>query len=137
MLPREQWEAIEADLLGLGFTLSDVPDRVSWRAVLNWLRWAPEGSAVGRQRSPWSSSEHRLADLADLMQGLIYVTKRAHFNGQPPAPAPLPRPGVVEPVKPQTTSRARPLAEIDAVLAEAERRDRAGVRRMTPNEVVT
>lgn len=134
--PRELWEAVEADLLGMGFTVADVPGRLSWRALCNWLRWAPRESAVFRQQNPdgrWTAAEHRAADVADLLQGLIYVTRAAHFKGKPQLPEPLPRPGGH---KQQAPPRGLPLDVLQARLDEIDRRDRAGVSRMRQAEAV-
>jgi hypothetical protein len=133
------WEAIEADLFALGLTIDDVPGRFSWRAFRNWLRFAPRESAAYRQAfpdAPWSPLETRVADIADLLNGLIWVTKRAHFDKVGDPPEPLPRPGDVKP-EPAKPRKSYTTAEIDALMARIDEADRAGTRNLTNREVVT
>lgn len=68
-LPRENWEAIESDLLDKGFTLADVPRRVSWRAVANMVKHTRRGSALHRvvngENAEWGLAEQFLAGIHD------------------------------------------------------------------------
>lgn len=81
-LPREDWEAIEADLLRDGFTLSDVPRRVTWRALLV------------KVRNPWRSGDYVSALTVDALQVLIWQNTEDGQKGVN-MPAPIPRPGDV------------------------------------------
>lgn len=98
-LPREEWEALEADLLSFGFTLADVPVRVSWRALVAYVTRAGHGSMLHGERSdedtPWPRVEQLLGLIHDAITQLHHVTIRS--NGGEPAREwqPLPRPGVV------------------------------------------
>lgn len=82
-LPREDWEAIESDLLSRGFTLADIPERVSWRAVVAMLRW------------PWGHAEHLAASVVDLLAVLVWQNTDDGQRGVN-RPERLPRPGDTE-----------------------------------------
>ena len=43
MLPREQWDALEADLMHAGFVLDDYPHRLSLYSVHTFLRHSARG----------------------------------------------------------------------------------------------
>jgi hypothetical protein len=78
----------------MGWTLADVPRRVSWRALLAYARTAPRTSALYRVANPeereWSPSDWLLADVVDQLQFLRYG-----FAGKgAKKPKPYPRPGV-------------------------------------------
>lgn len=120
--------------MGIGVALADIPDRFSYRALSNWLHFAPSTSAYYRLtvgEAPWTSAEHRAADVADLLVTLIWLTIRVNSKSGRPLPQPLPRPSTTPP-----PSKGRPLAEIDAIIAENDRRDRDGTRRLRPTGVV-
>jgi hypothetical protein len=93
-LPRHYWEAIEADLLAMGWTLADIPRRVSWRALLAYTRTAPRTSALYRVANPeareWSPSDWLLADVVDQLQYLRYSLSGKGAK----RPKPISRPGV-------------------------------------------
>lgn len=103
-LPREQWEALEADLLALGFTVADVPGRVSWRALHLFRQHARPESAVFLveygEDAKWSHVAMLLADVGDAIRGLAYQGQVYRWidcgeQGMPPErPRPTPRPGV-------------------------------------------
>lgn len=79
-LPKAEWEAIEARLLGMGFTMHDVPQRVSWRAIIAMLQ------------NPWQPGDYVAALGVDVLQRLWWAkTQDGHDNRNPPEP--LPRPG--------------------------------------------
>lgn len=139
LLERRHWAAIEVDLVPLGLTLADIPDRFSHRALLNWLQYQGPGTAIyrsvnGDEPPPFTAVENRLSDVADLLQLLIYVQRRAHFKGNPDKPKMLPRPRTADQLPTGETrlgSASMTFAEMDAWLAEIDRRDRAGKRTLT------
>ena len=77
-LPAATWEAIEVDLLSHGWLLADVPSKVSWRAVLGWLRHGRYGSAVFREHNgdaaDWTPSAWLLAEVVDQLRWLHSAT---------------------------------------------------------------
>lgn len=100
-LPREQWEALEADLLRAGFTLADIPGRVSWRAVKSMVKHSGPDSAlhrwVTRKQPPrWGYTEYLLADLIDLV-ALLWWAKTEDGQKNRNRPKPTPRQGVKAP----------------------------------------
>ena len=94
-LPRETWEAIEADLFVRGFLISDVPGLVSWRVVKNMVRYAQRGSAVFQETTgeagQWSAHEHLLAAIYDVLNAANW---QRQGDESAKRPEPLPRPGV-------------------------------------------
>lgn len=58
-LPRELWEALESDLMGMGWTLADIPERLSWRGVWAFLMRCPESSATYRARAKWGEEQEK------------------------------------------------------------------------------
>ena len=133
-LPREQWEAIEADLLDKGFTLADVPSRLSYRAVIAMVRYTSRESALGQvvggDEMAWSTSDHLLASLVDLTRWLVWA-KSDDARRKRNKPEPLPRPGVVnEKVVYGTASMT--IEEADAWLADIHDNPRP----LTPSEVL-
>lgn len=97
-LPREQWEAIEADLLAAGFVLADIPSRVTWRAVIAQTKLSRPGSALhavaATDETPWPRIEQLMAVLVDGMNDLAWLYMTAHTEDPPPRPQRYPRPGV-------------------------------------------
>lgn len=95
-LPREHWEAIEADLLTRGFLLSDVPHRLSWRALKAFAKHADRSSALYRVTvgpgAAWDAGEYMLAILVDLASAELYSKTRDAKSGRN-RPKPLRRPG--------------------------------------------
>lgn len=95
-LPREHWEAIEADLLAKGFVLADIPSRVSWRAVLAYTTHADRQSALFRTtagaRGAWDTSEYLLALLVDIAQTELWAKTKDAKTGRN-RPKPVRRPG--------------------------------------------
>ena len=93
-LPQDHWDAIEADLLGMGWTLADVPTVVSWRALLAYCRNAPRASALFRvanaEQAEWGPAEWIAADLVDQLQWLRFALSGKGAK----KPKPYPRPGV-------------------------------------------
>lgn len=71
-LDREHWEAIEADLLRSGWTLDDVPHRLTWRAVLAHVRTARRGTALysltNGERADWGLAEQLAAEAVDALR---------------------------------------------------------------------
>jgi hypothetical protein len=96
-LPREQWEAVEADLLSQGFTLADVPTRVTWRAIKAFVRFAPRDSAVFRLTGPasmrWTDTDYLLAVAVDLLQAMVWQRSKPGTA----RPKPIRRPGQIDP----------------------------------------
>ncbi len=137
---RAQWAALEADLLPLGYTVGDIPTRLSWRQLLAWLEHAgPETKvwhAFNHEGPVWTAAEHRLADIADVLRGLAWQHQVAHWGKKAPSkpPAPLPRPYVAQ--RPDAGSeqvgsqiKGTTIEVMAARLAEIRRRDAAGSRR--------
>jgi hypothetical protein len=98
---RTEWEAIRADLLGSGFTLRDVPGRVSWADLVAMVRHAGPGSAIYRQRTgpdaAWTLDNQLAAAMVDTLNDWIWVYQMYHLGkGQPKPqrPQPIDRPGV-------------------------------------------
>lgn len=96
-LPRDQWEAVEADLLDKGFTLSDVPARVTWRALLAMIKYSQRTSAVAREalgaEASWSVTDHLLAGVLDYSALIAWLNSDTKKNKRP---KPIQRPGVEE-----------------------------------------
>lgn len=114
--PRSQWEAIEADLLAVGFTVADIPARVTWRALLAFASHSRRDSALyqeGRREqsgdyAQYSQLEHLVSVLIDSVRETSYgiavlqwmyqcahTEKGQPIPRQPKLPVPLERPGVV------------------------------------------
>lgn len=95
-LPRETWEAIEADLFRVGFFLHDIPHKVSWRVIRNMVRYAQRGSAVFLAQT----GEAGQFSQTDTLLALIFDELRAanwqRSGGQGDFPTPFPRPGMNE-----------------------------------------
>ena len=96
-LPREYWEALEADLLRSGFTLADIPEKVTWRAVKARFEHATHGDALylalHGDAVKWSDQEYLSAILVDLVALLVWFkTEDGQKNRN--RPKPTPRPGV-------------------------------------------
>lgn len=96
-LPREYWEALEADLLKSGFTLADIPERVTWRAVKARFEHASQGDALylalHGDAVKWSDQEHLTAILVDLAALLVWFKTEDGQNNKN-RPKKIPRPGV-------------------------------------------
>lgn len=94
-LPRESWEAIEADLLDKGFTLADVPGRVTWRALIAMIKHSPRSSALTREmfaeEVSWSVTDHLLAGILDYSALIAWLNSDTKKNKRPD---PIKRPGV-------------------------------------------
>lgn len=92
-LPREQWEAIEADLVDRGFTLADIPRRLSWRALSTWVSHAPTRTATVRiahpEREGWESEDYWFAAIVDSLAALRFMWARKGAR----RPEPIQRPG--------------------------------------------
>jgi Family of unknown function (DUF5361) len=99
-LERAQWEAIEADLLARGFTLADIPRRVSWRALKVFISHAPRESAIFRVAGPvsaqWDTAEHLLAAAVDLLRVSVWQKTKDGSTGRN-QPKPIKRPGDLDP----------------------------------------
>lgn len=80
VLPAEDWAAIEARLLDRGFTLKDIPHRVSWRAVMSMVQ------------NPWTAGDYVTALAVDTLRLLWWAKTADGANGENP-PQPIPRPG--------------------------------------------
>lgn len=96
-LPREYWEALEADLLRSGFTLADIPHKVTWRAVKARFEYTSQGDALHLalhgEAVKWSDQEHLTAILVDLIALLVWFkTEDGRKNRN--RPKKVPRPGV-------------------------------------------
>lgn len=80
--------------MAAGFTLADIPDRVTWRALRSMLL------------NPWSPGDHLSALVVDVGQLLLWTKAPAGT----PRPDPIPRPG----------DERRKAAETAAIIAAAE-----------------
>lgn len=83
-----------------GATLDDVPCRISWRALGNFIRNLDVRSAYVRELDPdlcrWVAPESlrpMLADMYDLMAALNRNVVAANSKHRPRKPKPYPRPG--------------------------------------------
>jgi hypothetical protein len=101
-LSRETWAAIEADLLRIGFTMADLGEKVSWRAVAAFVKHSGQDSAVYQEAngadSAWTLETQLLALIADVLQ----IGNWQRGGGQSKRPVQLPRPGVQAPEKAST-----------------------------------
>lgn len=98
-------------MLDRGVLLADVP----MRALKNWLQHPAPTTKLAAVVSgePLTLMEHRFLDLVDLVHGLIYVVKKAHFKDVGPPPEPLPRPQ-------RAPSGGLSFSQVDALIAERE-----------------
>lgn len=94
-MPSDTWLALEADLMGAGFVLSDYPDRYGLRTLLAFLRNSQRASAVyrsvhGQRVSDWGNVEELLAIAIETLRDANWQRQ-----GNPMAPRPprLIRPG--------------------------------------------
>lgn len=88
------WEALEADLLAAGFALADYPDRLSLRAIRNFLVWSRDGSAAYRQANGERAGWHHVEELlARILEVLMAANWQRAGDKTAPRPKPLPRPG--------------------------------------------
>lgn len=96
-LPREKWEAIEADLLRTGYRLCDIPSRVGWRALRSFVTRAMPDTATYLAFDPdkgWSTTTELQALMVDLLHLLVWMkTEDGHKNRR--RPEPLPRPNAM------------------------------------------
>lgn len=95
-LPREQWRAIEVDLLDKGFTIRSLHDgTLSWRTFAAMVTHSPRDSALMRtvygELVEWSATEHLLASAVDVLNLIAYLNSDTKKN-KPPTP--LRRPGI-------------------------------------------
>ena len=99
-LPREQWQAIEADLLDRGFTYADVGSRVTWRALYAMVRHTRRGTAlysvVFGEAGQWGPAEHLTASLVDIQQVMLWMKTQDGQDGTN-RPTPVRRPGAEAP----------------------------------------
>ena len=113
-MPRETWEAVEVDLLHKGFTFADVPDRVSWRALILMVRHSPRDSTVYRvvfgEQADWGVTDHLLATIADILNLILWLTGNPKKTKQP---KPLPRPGQDPPKQEQTFGSAATAVRVE------------------------
>jgi hypothetical protein len=115
MLPREQWDALEADLMQVGFTLDDYPQRLSLYSLFQFVRHATRGTNLFRvvntpERADWGYPEELLARLIEATQeGNWQRAGRAHA----PRPRPLQRPWEVAPKTVQKFGRKETAVTIE------------------------
>lgn len=106
-MPRAQWEALEADLVPMGWTLADVPQRLGWRALMAWVKRAPrESNSYALSFGPparWGDLEYMTALAVDYLAWLLWMNSEDGHKGRN-KPTPLPRPGV-EPVERKEATR--------------------------------
>jgi len=79
-----------------GWTVDDIPDRLSWRAVLAIIRHARRESAVFRLLAPpklqWDQQTYFLADAVDILRWIQWAKSKDGEAGRN-YPKPIPRPG--------------------------------------------
>lgn len=115
-------------MLRAGFTLADIPGRVSWRAVKVMIKHAGPDSAYGRwmtrKRPPrWGYQEYLMADLIDLAALLVWFqTEDGQKNKN--RPKPTSRQGVKRQAPPGVSlgGKGVPREELPARWAEAVQR---------------
>jgi hypothetical protein len=101
-LLREFRGALNCDLIGLGFRVSDIPGVLSWADLRDVVKYQPATSALYREMhpdaAPWGLSEHLLAVVADAVIAGNWMSSR---DGQKNKnrPKPIPRPGVAPDAK--------------------------------------
>lgn len=91
-------DAIEADLVAVGWTWDDVPSRLPWRSVLAFVEHLPANSALGRKRDPetamWldgTAVANLLAEVGHRLDILVWQqTKHGQKGWQKPKPWPRP-----------------------------------------------
>lgn len=112
-------EAIEHDLVAVGWTLDDVPRRLNWRAFARWVRQNAQqrGSALYRELvgddHVWGLNEQLLASVVDVLNRANW--QRAQGKG--PRPKPIPRPGVRPLARKVGGTTLVPLAEAQRIFA--------------------
>lgn len=114
---RETWAALEADLLNVGLTLDDYPDRLNLRAITAFLFWADQNdSAVARHlRGPkagWGHTQELLARIIEVLQDANWQRQGIKTA---PKPKPVPRPG-------EQVEGTRHLGDAPMSIADFERR---------------
>lgn len=93
-------EAIEYDLIRAGWTLDDVPHRLSWRALIAFVKQDGHQTDSALRRvvlgadHVWGLTEFLLADVFDAMQWGNWQRASAGARSRPPRPKPYPRPGI-------------------------------------------
>lgn len=103
-LPREQWQAIESDLLDKGLAVSDLFNgRLTWRALAAMVAHSRRDTALMRtvyeEQVAWGPTEQLLADAVD---ALNLQTWLASDTKKSKRPKPIKRPGVAEEQPTQT-----------------------------------
>lgn len=94
-LSREEWQAIEADLLAKGKTRSQIgTPELPWTALVAMVKFSPPGSAlyIATHGDPWTYTDHLLADLSDFAAWLAWSKSKAAQQNRD-QPKPRPRPG--------------------------------------------
>lgn len=86
-------DAIRADLLRIGYSLDDVPEKLDWRDLLALLRSSPRDSAYVRAKVgtdiQWGLLEELVATVFDEVRRLSWALTAPKGT---PAPKPLDRP---------------------------------------------
>lgn len=94
---KDHAEAIEFDLLGIGFDLQrDLGGRLTWRRLRVILTYLPPSSAFKREANPdavWEATPQLLATLIDNVAVSNYYLARV-TGAKPAKPTQIPRPGV-------------------------------------------
>lgn len=91
-------DALEYDLLSrCGLTLDDVPHRLSWRALLSFVRNADVTTAIFKRAHPdrfgWTREAYMLADIYDaVMSGAVGVIRSNRAKVRNPKPYKRPKP---------------------------------------------
>lgn len=120
-LDRDQWAAIEDELTRRGFVLGDVPDPLSWRAVLAIIRHARPGTALAvafsGPQAQWGWLEHLAAGQFNVLRQLAWLQSRDGQKGTN-RPKPLLPPGQADPNEKRFGNAQMSLAEARAWLEE-------------------
>lgn len=109
-LPREHWEAIEADLSerGLHGGAADIPERMNWRVLAAMVKYSPRTSALYREtfqeKAAWSPAEYLLASSVDILADMRWRDFGAQKAGK--RPTPILRPGTKPEASTQTFGSA-------------------------------
>lgn len=109
-LDRENWEALEIDILRAGYHLRDL----NWREIVLVVRHSPRESEYFRltfgEVAQWGPMEHLLATIADILNLILWLTGNPKKSKQP---KPLPRPGQDPPKNEQTFGSAATAVRVE------------------------
>ena len=68
------------DLLGMGFVLSDIPQKVGWRVIAQWVKRAPRTSNLYQLRfgapARWGDLEYMTALIVDYLALTVWMQSK-------------------------------------------------------------